>query len=101
LSGAGGKDAATANRTAAAVNRKLLGLERLLLSREGLPGRPWFKNEIYAPGFYTGYGVKTLPAVREAIEQKNWKLASERIPVLARVLEREAAGIEEAARAMR
>ena len=44
-----------------------------------LPNRPWFKHQIYAPGFYTGYGVKTLPAVRESIEQKQWKLAEEQI----------------------
>ena len=86
--------AAAAN---AAANAKILGLERLLLSEDGLPGRPWFRNQIYAPGFYTGYGVKTLPAVREAVEQKNWKLAQERIPALAKVLEREARGIAEAA----
>jgi N-acetylated-alpha-linked acidic dipeptidase len=39
------------------------------LTHEGLPGRPWFRHQVYAPGFYTGYGVKTLPGVREAIEK--------------------------------
>ncbi len=86
-----------ARKASAAANGKILGLERLLLSEEGLPGRPWFKNQIYAPGFYTGYGVKTLPAVREAVEQKNWKLTEVQIPELAKVLEREARGISEAA----
>ena len=38
----------------------------------GLPRRPWFVHQIYAPGFYTGYGVKTIPGVREAIEEKQW-----------------------------
>ena len=47
--------------------------ERALGPKEGLPGRPWYRHQIYAPGFYTGYGVKTLPAVREAIEQREWK----------------------------
>jgi N-acetylated-alpha-linked acidic dipeptidase len=84
-------------KNAAAANDQIFRLERLLLSENGLPGRAWFKNQIYAPGFYTGYGVKTLPAVREAIEQKNWKLAEQQIPMLARVLNREANGISRAA----
>ena len=42
-----------------------------------MPNRPWFKHQIYAPGFYTGYAAKTIPAVREAIEQKQWKQADE------------------------
>ena len=54
-------------------------MERALTLDEGLPDRPWFQHQIYAPGFYTGYGVKTLPGVRESIEQKEWKLADEQI----------------------
>ncbi len=50
------------------LNKKLLQAEQKLTSNEGLPNRPWFKHQIYAPGYYTGYGVKTIPAVREAIE---------------------------------
>ena len=50
------------------VNQKLIQAERGLTLPDGLPGRPWFQHQIYAPGFYTGYGVKTLPGVREAIE---------------------------------
>lgn len=57
----------------AGLNKKLLQAEQLLLAGEGLPKRPWFKHQIYAPGFYTGYGVKTIPGVREAIEQKQWQ----------------------------
>ncbi len=68
------------------VNQKLMKLEAALLDEEGLPRRPWFKHELYAPGFYTGYGVKTLPGVREAIEQKNWKEAQDEIEVLAKTL---------------
>jgi N-acetylated-alpha-linked acidic dipeptidase len=56
----------------------------------GLPNRPWFTHQIYAPGFYTGYGVKTLPAVREAIEQKDWRLAEEQIGRLGVLLTDEA-----------
>ena len=53
----------------------LLKAERALTRTEGLPRRSWYVHQIYAPGFYTGYGVKTLPAVREAIEQRNWQEA--------------------------
>jgi N-acetylated-alpha-linked acidic dipeptidase len=69
------------------VNQRLLLVERALTLKEGLPNRPWFQHEIYAPGFYTGYGVKTLPAVRESIEQKDWKLADEQIAKVGKVLE--------------
>ena len=79
------------------ANRKLMECERKLTNSEGLPGRPWFKHQIYAPGFYTGYSVKTIPAVREAIEQKQWKLAEEQISKVASVLEGEAAAIGAAA----
>ncbi len=54
------------------LNETLFDTERQLTNKEGLPKRPWFRHEIYAPGLYTGYGVKTIPGVREAIEQKNW-----------------------------
>jgi N-acetylated-alpha-linked acidic dipeptidase len=61
------------------LNKLLMQSEHQLTSVEGLPRRPWYKHQIYAPGFYTGYGVKTLPGVREAIEQKDWKEAQEEI----------------------
>jgi N-acetylated-alpha-linked acidic dipeptidase len=51
-----------------ALNGLMLDIERGFLSDEGLPGRPWFRHQLYAPGYYTGYGVKTLPGVREAME---------------------------------
>ncbi|MEO8168880.1 MAG: transferrin receptor-like dimerization domain-containing protein, partial [bacterium] len=79
------------------VNKKLIESERKLTHADGLPKRPWFKHQIYAPGFYTGYGVKTIPGVREAIEQKNWKEAEEHIIKVARILEGEAALILSAA----
>jgi N-acetylated-alpha-linked acidic dipeptidase len=79
------------------VNQKLIQVERGLTLPDGLPGRPWFQHQIYAPGFYTGYGVKTLPGVREAIEQKHWKEADEQIARVGQVLEKEAALIEDAA----
>jgi N-acetylated-alpha-linked acidic dipeptidase len=70
----------------AGVNKKLIQSERKLTLDEGLPGRPWFKHQVYAPGFYTGYGVKTLPAVREAIEQKEWQKVEAHITNVAEVL---------------
>ena len=69
------------------VNARLIAIERAMTLHEGLPNRDWFKHQIYAPGFYTGYGVKTLPAVRESIEQKEWKLADEEIAKVGKVLE--------------
>ena len=81
----------------AEVNKLLVESERRLTNAEGLPNRPWFKHQLYAPGFYTGYAVKTVPAVREAIELKQWKQADEAIVVVGRVLENEAALIRSAA----
>jgi N-acetylated-alpha-linked acidic dipeptidase len=81
----------------AAVNRSLAQVERALTLPDGLPGRPWFKHQIYAPGMYTGYGVKTIPGVREAIEQKNWQQADEQCLRAGKVLENAAAAIEEIA----
>jgi len=81
-------------QTLAQINGLLIQSERALTSDAGLPGRPWYKHQIYAPGAYTGYGVKTLPAVREAMEQENWKQAEEQVPVVAKVLEDEAALID-------
>ncbi|MFN0139462.1 MAG: transferrin receptor-like dimerization domain-containing protein [Pyrinomonadaceae bacterium] len=72
--------------------------ERALTRNEGLPRRDWFRHQIYAPGFYTGYGVKTLPGVREAIEQRDWKEASEQIVIVSRTIEKFAAEIDKAAK---
>jgi N-acetylated-alpha-linked acidic dipeptidase len=79
------------------VNKMLIDSERKLTNAEGLPNRPWFKHQLYAPGFYTGYGVKTVPAVREAIELKKWQPADEAIVVVGRILQDEAALISSAA----
>ena len=65
----------------------LMKAERSFTRTAGLPGRPWFVHFIYAPGLYTGYGVKTLPGVREAIEQRDWKEAGEQIMIVATVIE--------------
>jgi N-acetylated-alpha-linked acidic dipeptidase len=84
--------------TLQAVNSQLLQSERKLTSSEGLPRRPWFQHLIYAPGAYTGYGVKTIPGVREAIEQKKWKEADEQIVRVANALQDEVALVDSAAR---
>lgn len=70
----------------AQLNTILFTAEQSLLNEKGLPRRPWYKHQVYAPGFYTGYGVKTLPGIREGIEEKNWKEAQDRIGVLASTL---------------
>jgi N-acetylated-alpha-linked acidic dipeptidase len=80
-----------ASGTVVEVNRMLIESERKLTNPEGLPGRPWFKHQIYAPGVYTGYEAKAMPAVREAIEQKQWKQAEQSIADAATALQNEAA----------
>jgi N-acetylated-alpha-linked acidic dipeptidase len=72
------------------LNLDLIQSERILTNPDGLPNRPWFQHLIYAPGFYTGYGVKTIPGVREAIEQKDWKEADPQILRVSAALEHEA-----------
>ncbi len=63
------------------LNKALYQAEQQLLTTAGLPRRGWYKHSLYAPGFYTGYGVKTLPGIREAIEQRNWNEAQEQINI--------------------
>jgi N-acetylated-alpha-linked acidic dipeptidase len=84
-----------------ALNRILIRFERAMTRAEGLPRRPWFKHQIYAPGFYTGYGVKTLPGVREAIEQRQWREAEEQVVITANVLEGFAREVERAVELLR
>jgi N-acetylated-alpha-linked acidic dipeptidase len=69
------------------LNEILFKAERSLISSTGLPRRPWYKHEIYAPGYYTGYGVKTLPAIREAIEQRNWTEAQDAINIVSKTMQ--------------
>jgi len=78
------------------LNRLLYSSERALGRDGGLPQRDWFKHQVYAPGLYTGYGVKTLPALREAVEQKHWDQARESAAVVAGVIEKLAAQVEQA-----
>jgi N-acetylated-alpha-linked acidic dipeptidase len=69
------------------LNDMLYKIERSLIHPEGLPRRSWYKHEIYAPGYYTGYGVKTLPGIREAIEQRNWKEAQANAEIVAKTIQ--------------
>ncbi|MCX6316298.1 MAG: M28 family peptidase [Bacteroidetes bacterium] len=69
------------------LNEILFRAERSLLQEKGLPRRSWYKHQVYAPGFYTGYGVKTLPGIREAIEQRAWTEAQENIEVVAKTFQ--------------
>jgi N-acetylated-alpha-linked acidic dipeptidase len=91
---------AAARVSLAAVNAQLIGVERTLILPDGLPGRPWYRNQIYAPGLYTGYGVETLPGVRESIEQKQWKMAEEQTVRVGKVLENAGEKIQSAAAAL-
>jgi len=75
-------------RRMAEINDILQEVEQAMTDESGLPGRPWFRHTIYAPGFYTGYGVKTLPGIREAIEQREWQLVDQEMARIAAALER-------------
>jgi len=70
----------------ATINAKIYSAEQSLLIPAGLPRRPWYKHSLYAPGFYTGYGVKTVPGVREAIEQQNWLETQQQITEVANAI---------------
>jgi N-acetylated-alpha-linked acidic dipeptidase len=82
------------------VNKMLIESERAYTNPKGLPERPWFKHMIYAPGAYTGYGVKTIPAVHEPMDAKNWKAAEDGVPMAAQAIEAEATLVGHAADAM-
>jgi len=69
-----------------AFNQSLYRAEQQLLNESGLSRRAWYKHTLYAPGLYTGYGVKTLPGIREAIEQRNWDEAQQQIEVDAKTI---------------
>jgi len=90
-------DKANANASFSSLNQLLLQSERRLTLDEGLPRRPWYKHMIYAPGWYTGYSPKTMPGVREAIEEKRYADVDPEVAKIAKVLQGEAELIERAA----
>lgn len=81
----------------AELNKLLYTSERAFRYDKGLPKREWFKHLAYAPGFYTGYGVKTLPGIREGIEQKEWDEARRYVPIVASAIEALAKQVQQAA----
>jgi N-acetylated-alpha-linked acidic dipeptidase len=85
----------------AKVNEIVARAERSLLLTDGLPGRPWYRHQIYAPGLYTGYGAKTLPGVREAVEGQRWEEANQQARRAAQVVRAMADRVEEATRAIK
>jgi len=93
-------DTVLASSSLRAVNALLVKSERRLTDDDGLPGRPWYRHQLYAPGLYTGYGVKTMPSVREAIEQHHFAEADSAIVRLGGVLDAEAALVDSAAAAL-
>jgi N-acetylated-alpha-linked acidic dipeptidase len=78
-----------------AINQQLAGAESKLTNQQGLPRRPWMKHLLYAPGWYTGYSAKTMPGVREAIEESRYGEAETQIGLVARAVQDEAAWIEQ------
>jgi N-acetylated-alpha-linked acidic dipeptidase len=91
------KNIAANGQKLTALNARLIQTERLLTSHDGLPRRPWYKHLIYAPGFYTGYGVKTLPGIREGIEEQRYSEAELEITKVAQALSNYAASIDRVA----
>ncbi len=94
---ASAKGRALSPEALARVNAMLIRSERVLLSPEGLLRRPWYKHLIYAPGVYAGYGAKTMPGAREAIELKHYSEADGEIARIAKVLTDEATLVDAAA----
>ena len=89
LNGTGGASAAPTSTAAfAEFNHRLIMAERDLVEPAGLPDRPWFRHVIYAPGLYTGYGVKTIPGVREAVDAGNYTRAAEQATIVIHALQR-------------
>ena len=82
------------------LNQMLIQSERAYTNPAGLPDRPWFKHMIYAPGAYTGYGVKTIPAVHEPLDAKKWAQAEAGVPMAAKAIEDEAKAVDAAADAV-
>ena len=84
-----------------AINQQLALAERKLTTAQGLPRRPWMQHLLYAPGWYTGYSAKTMPGVREAIEEGRYAEADEQVALVARALQDEAAWIEQITKELR
>ena len=89
-------DDADSDKARERINAMLTDLEQALTDPRGLPGREWYQHMIYAPGLYTGYGVKTLPGIREAIEERHWDEADRYIGVVSRAINAYSARLDRA-----
>ncbi|MEZ5288423.1 MAG: transferrin receptor-like dimerization domain-containing protein [Vicinamibacterales bacterium] len=83
-----------------ALNTLLLQSERKLGNGDGLPRRDWFKHQIYAPGFYTGYGVKTMPQIREGLEENRYDEAQGGVRTVSAAVNALAQQVQQAAEAL-
>ena len=88
LAGGAASNQTNAADALAQMNRALMMAERDLIEPAGLPDRPWYRHVIYAPGLYTGYGVKTIPGVREAVDSGNYTRAAEQARIVIAALQR-------------
>jgi len=89
------KGAGLPAKTKGELTKLTIATEEALTADVGLPGRPWFRNLVYAPGRFTGYGAKTLPGVREAIEEERWNDATTYIGLTAKALQAYADKLDE------
>jgi N-acetylated-alpha-linked acidic dipeptidase len=101
LAAAGGRIGSAPKQRMAQLNETLYRTERALLSSQGLPNREWYRHQLYAPGLYTGYGAKTLPGIREAVEARRWEEANQQALVVAKVLAAFNERVEDATRQLR
>jgi N-acetylated-alpha-linked acidic dipeptidase len=90
------KGAGLSKAQRAKLNDVVRPLDQVLLRPEGLPGRPWYMNMVYAPGRFTGYGAKTLPGVREAIEERRFDDAQKYVGVTGQALSAYAGELDKA-----
>ena len=80
------------------INALLRSVDQAFIYSKGLPRRDWFKNMMYAPGYYTGYGVKTLPGIREGLEERKWNEVRLYINEVSKALDRASENINSASR---
>ena len=80
------------------INALLRNVDQAFINSKGLPRRDWFKNMMYAPGYYTGYGVKTLPGIREGLEERKWNEVRLYIKEVSKALDRASENINSASR---
>ena len=80
------------------INALLRSVDQAFINSKGLPRRDWFKNMMYAPGYYTGYGVKTLPGIREGLEERKWNEVRVYIKEVSKALDRASENINSASK---